>query len=67
MVISILYFFVMYVMLYYQVICLWKTLSHGGRNLKIYEIYLAKMAKYQKDAAGFIEFSNSGAKYEKKF
>ena len=29
------------------------------------KIYLAKMAKYQKDAAGFIEFSNSGAKYEK--
>ena len=30
------------------------------------KFYLTKIAKYQKDAAGFIEFLNSMVKYEKK-
>ena len=37
-----------------------------ARNLQSMKIYFAKMAKYQKDAAGFIEFLNSMVKYEKK-
>ena len=37
-----------------------------ARNSQFEKIYLTKMAKYQKDAAGFIEFVNSRVKYEKK-
>ena len=37
-----------------------------ARNSQFMKIYLTKIAKYQKDAAGFIEFLNGMVKYEKK-
>ena len=37
-----------------------------ARKSHFIKIYLAKIVKYQKDAAGFIEFLNSMVKYEKK-
>ena len=47
----------------FAVICFWKSLSHGGwLEIQFMKIYSAKMAKYQKDAAGIIKLLNSRAK-----
>ena len=37
-----------------------------ARNSHFMKSYLTKIAKYQKDAAGFIEFLNIMVKFEKK-
>ena len=37
-----------------------------ARNSQFMKIYLTKIAKYQKDAAGSIKFLNGMVKYEKK-
>ena len=37
-----------------------------ARKSQFMKIYLTKIPKYQKDAAGFIEFLNNMVKYEKK-
>ena len=46
--------------MFLEIILTWRL------EIEFMKIYLAKMAKYQKDAAGFIEFLNSMVKYEKK-
>ena len=47
--------------------CAFGNHSHReARKSKYVKFYLTKIAKYQKDAAGFIEFLNGMVKYEKK-